>query len=210
MGPTLPPLEDATAMAVYGDQLLARGDPRGELVQLQLAREEAPFDRRLARLEAEHLARHARELLGGLRTATSLFELRWQRGFIVEASLRSFAGGQGEWRSGRWVADEPPRKPKLPRLTRELLALESAQALQRFTVTLRRSEFASSQLLACAEELAAAPATLTEVGLHLLVPSQNWDEEEWVPAPAVEARVGALRVSATESLAAQLFARVAR
>lgn len=208
-----PTLEDATAMAVFADQLQGCGDPRGELVQLQLAREHAPFDARLERAEAACLARHDRALLGALRTATSLFQLTWRRGFIVQAQLQSWSGAT-VYERGRWV--EPPQsaRSRLPRLVRELLALESARPLRALTVLMPFSSFSTEQLLACADEVVRARHPALEVlVLHLLepVPRNDWSgqwTDDWAPAPTTEFRAGRLDVSVSASLAARVRQRL--
>ena len=209
MMPPVPPLDDSAAMAVYADLLSVRGDPRGELVQLQLERERRPFDPRLVRAEAEHLARHDRALLGGLRTATTLCELIWRRGYIVEAKLRSFAQDPDDRFTGQRLAVEPKRA-RLGRLVRELLALESAQQLAMLTVQLPYSSFARAHLLACVDEVVvAAPASLRVLGVHVLEPNyDNWQDSEWRVAATLEQQLGDLHVSAAAAFAPTVFARL--
>jgi hypothetical protein len=209
MSTLVPPLEDTAAMSVFADMLCVRGDPRGELVQLQFARERWPSDARLAREEAAHIARNDRALLGGLRTATSMCEFVWRRGYIVEAKLQSLARTENQWRAGRWVPLEP-KKPKLPRLVRELLTLDSAQPLSMLTVALPFSNFTRDQLLGCAEVIAAlrTPA-LAVVGLHALEPiDHDWEGSSWSPGATEYARVGDLHVSAAVGVANEVFARL--
>ncbi|MFZ5440600.1 MAG: hypothetical protein ACOZQL_11365 [Myxococcota bacterium] len=201
----LPPLDDTAAMSVFADLLQVRGDPRGELVQLQLARERFPSDARLARAEAQHLARNDRHLLGALRTATSLCQLSWRRGFIVEARLQSWTAGQPQWFRGRWVEPSPPARPKLPRLVRELLSLESARPLQMLTVALPRSRFSGEQLVRCAEVVARAKhGELRVLALHLLDPVPRDWSDEWEVGPTTEFSMRGLHVSAASPLAVEL------
>ncbi len=65
---TLPPIDDAAAMAVLADELSARGDPRGELIHLELALESTPGDARLrtrrTTLRTESRRRRRRSRLG--------------------------------------------------------------------------------------------------------------------------------------------------
>jgi len=209
MSTLLPPLEDTAAMSVFADMLCVRGDPRGELVQLQLARERWPSDARLAREEAAHIARNDRALLGGLRTATSMCEFVWRRGYIVEAKLQSLARTENQWRAGRWVPLEP-KKPKLPRLVRELLSLDSARPLAMLTVSLPFSNFTREQLLGCAEVIAArrTPA-LSVVSLHALeLVDRDWNGESWIIGATTEERLGELHVSAAVGVANEVFARL--
>lgn len=198
-------------MAVLADLLSGRGDPRGELVQLQLEREQRPFDVRLAKAEAAHLARHDRALLGPLRTATSLCELTWRRGYIVEARLKSYAQDHADRFTGQRVVIEPKRT-RLARLVRELLALESARPLAMLTVQLPYSSFARPHLLACVDEvLVASPSSLRVLGVHVLEQryGDDWYSADWHVAATLEQRVGDLHVSADAAFAPQVFSRLA-
>ncbi len=62
--------DDRAAHAAYADHLAEQGDPRGELIQVQIALEDEQVTgaqrRRLLKREAELLARHRREWLGEL------------------------------------------------------------------------------------------------------------------------------------------------
>ena len=209
MAPHLPPLDDSAAMAVFADLLSVRGDPRGELVALQLGRERRPSCPRLARAEREHLARHDRALLGGLRTATSLCELTWRRGYIVEAKLHSFAQDLNDRFTGQRLVTEPKRA-RLARLVRELLGLESAQQLAMLSVQLPYSSFARAHLLACVDEvILAAPPALRVLAVHVL--ELRYDgryNDEWRVAPTLEQQVGDLHVSADAAFAPQVFHRL--
>lgn len=188
-------------MAVFADLLCCRGDPRGELVQLQLAREQRPSDPRLARAESEHLARHDRALLGGLRTATSLCELTWRRGYIVEAKLHSFAQDTEVTRPGQRAVIERKR-PRLVRLVRELLSLDSAHQLSMLSLQLPYSSFAREHLLACVDEVATAvPSALRVLAVHVLERQYDeWWADTWRPAATLEDQVGELHVSVDAGL----------
>lgn len=204
-----PPLDDAAAMAVFADQLCAQGDPRGELVQLQLGLEQRPFDARLVRAEAAHLARHDRALLGGLRTATALCQLTWRRGYVVEAKVKSLAQDPADlWPRGRVRAD-PPRV-RLARVVRELLALESAQPLSMLTVQMPYSTFARAHLLACVEEVAqGTPPALRVLAVHVLearYDDDGWLNTGWHAAATVEDQLGELHVSVDAGLVAPVRA----
>lgn len=76
-------LEDAAAVAVYADQLEERGDPRSELLHVQL--DELPG--------AALVAAHWESWVGALSPERTL--LRWRRGFVVEAALHGTPEG---WR----------------------------------------------------------------------------------------------------------------
>jgi len=78
------------ARLVLADALLARGDPRGELIALQLAG--AGDDRQ--RVRGEQLLReHGRRWLGALRPVA--YRARFARGFLARLEL-----------NGRWTASE--------------------------------------------------------------------------------------------------------
>jgi uncharacterized protein (TIGR02996 family) len=79
------------ARLVLADALLARGDPRGELIALQLAR--GDDDRQRDRSE-QLLRAHAGRWLGELRAA--IYRARFARGFLTRLEL-----------NGRWTASEP-------------------------------------------------------------------------------------------------------
>jgi uncharacterized protein (TIGR02996 family) len=73
--------DDATARAVFGDWLQQAGDPRGELVQLQLQREARPDDRALAHREGVFVRRYRRYLLGPLADHDGV-QMGWSAGFL--------------------------------------------------------------------------------------------------------------------------------
>ena len=79
------------ARLVLADALLAHGDPRGELIALQLAGSDD--DRPRARCE-QLLREHGRRWLGALRPVT--YRARFARGFLARLEL-----------NGRWTASEP-------------------------------------------------------------------------------------------------------
>jgi uncharacterized protein (TIGR02996 family) len=71
------------AHAVYGDWLAQRGDPRGELVAVQIARRARPDDIALAERESELLDVYAYEWFGGLAWAhPGELTITWRDGFI--------------------------------------------------------------------------------------------------------------------------------
>jgi len=79
------------ARLVLADALLADGDPRGELIALQLAA--TTDDRRLDRID-QLLREHGKGWLGALRDIT--YRARFERGFVARLEL-----------DGRWTASEP-------------------------------------------------------------------------------------------------------
>jgi uncharacterized protein (TIGR02996 family) len=79
--------EDDSPRHVLGDYLLDRGDPRGELIQLQLAR--GPNGDPTGR-ERDLLEQHAVKWLGPLGKAVRfgpMWRTRFERGFLAEAEL---------------------------------------------------------------------------------------------------------------------------
>ena len=78
------------ARLVLADALLAHGDPRGELIALQLAG--AADDRKLDRVD-QLLREHGKGWLGSLREVT--YRARFARGFLARLEL-----------NGRWTATE--------------------------------------------------------------------------------------------------------
>ncbi|MEJ7601535.1 MAG: TIGR02996 domain-containing protein [Kofleriaceae bacterium] len=76
--------------AVYADWLQEQGDPRGELIAVQLAREDAPDDPALLARESELLAQHEDDWLGGVTSDNWPFgrtRVKWRRGFVSEAEV---------------------------------------------------------------------------------------------------------------------------
>ncbi len=69
--------------AVWADALLARGDPRGEFVHLQLTRTDPGASER----EAQLLAEYEPSWLGELAPVVDRKRLRWARGFPVAAEV---------------------------------------------------------------------------------------------------------------------------
>lgn len=97
--------DDEAAYAVYGDWLQRQGDPRGELIALQLAREaevaRGTARSKLATAIAKLVERQASVLLGGLAALVpdvrdlAAEPLIWRRGFIHRVVLTSRAGELG-------------------------------------------------------------------------------------------------------------------
>jgi len=95
---------DPAAYAVYADWLQHRGDPRGELIALQLAREAelargAKGPSKLLAAIGKHVARHAATLLGGLAALVpDLHDVAappfvWRFGFIHRVVLERHGAG---------------------------------------------------------------------------------------------------------------------
>lgn len=83
-----PDVDDARH--VLADALLAQGDPRGELIALQLT--PSPDERQLDRID-QLLREHGKGWLGTLREIT--YRARFERGFLARLEL-----------NGRWTATE--------------------------------------------------------------------------------------------------------
>lgn len=82
--------DDVELYGVYADWLADRGDPRSELVAVQLARELEPGDAGLAAREKWLLAEYAYEWLGGFAwIPEGDFSVRWHYGFIHAITLGS-------------------------------------------------------------------------------------------------------------------------
>ncbi|MBA3540389.1 MAG: TIGR02996 domain-containing protein [Deltaproteobacteria bacterium] len=77
--------EDDGPRLVYADLLLERGDPRGELITLQLARSRDPAAPPPTQREVDLLKKHGRTWLGALVPALS-----WGRGYSTTEFRRGF------------------------------------------------------------------------------------------------------------------------
>jgi uncharacterized protein (TIGR02996 family) len=86
--------DDRAAHSAYADHLAEQGDPRGELIQVQIALEDEQVTgaqrRRLLKREAELLARHQREWLGDLAD-----DFLGEAGATTERRRRGDAAGIG-------------------------------------------------------------------------------------------------------------------
>jgi len=137
--------DDTESWSVYADWLQEQGDPRGELMAIQIQRAKRTDDKRLVARERALLARYRRHFFGALLKETGtpgrddLHDIRVQYslryGFLDEVTLSN----HGDLRT--------------------LLGLESARFLRRLTV--RCSLGALDDLL----ETATFPATLVRLEL---------------------------------------------
>jgi uncharacterized protein (TIGR02996 family) len=93
--------------AVYADWLLERGDIRGELINVQLARELAPEDPDLLRREQELLAKHGEGWLAGATSPLFRVEVSWRRGFIDTAVIHGAYKSDDASRAYRMLVDAP-------------------------------------------------------------------------------------------------------
>ena len=80
--------DDLDARLVLADALSEAGDPRGELIRVQVARESNPKDRKLAKLEKQLLKDHRDALLGTLETVVLKSSLVFARGFVEECTVQ--------------------------------------------------------------------------------------------------------------------------
>ena len=77
--------EDRSAYEVYADHLTQHGDPRGEWIAVQLAREDRPTDPALGMREDKLRVAHETAWIGGpavLNAATREPTRTWRRGFV--------------------------------------------------------------------------------------------------------------------------------
>lgn len=112
--------------SVYADWLLERGEPRGELISLQLARAagQAP---QLAR-EADLIAVHGGSWLGPL--AGKLSAPVFERGFVVEGTATAPLDDHPAWSTLSTLRGQlPPTDRPMPQL-RRLLDLQDHQVIQ--------------------------------------------------------------------------------
>jgi uncharacterized protein (TIGR02996 family) len=104
--------------SVYADWLEQQGDPHGELINVQLARETSS-DPELATRERELLAAHANKLLGGLLDyplgPADPVEVDWRRGFVFRATVKT----SYESNDGAFIYRELAARP-VARFLREL------------------------------------------------------------------------------------------
>jgi uncharacterized protein (TIGR02996 family) len=73
--------DDDQLRAVYADRLTELGDPRGELIVLQLQKEREPLSRKQQARERELIGKWGREWLGELDPALLKGDLEYRRGF---------------------------------------------------------------------------------------------------------------------------------
>ena len=153
----------AELYAVYGDLLQREGDPRGELIALQLAAERDPAR---ARDAAAYLQRHADRFVGDLRSVSrdgNGDAFRWRFGFIHGLRIQSDLVGPNQ----RSMADK--------------LARVRAHPSGRFVTELAYgpSGFFDEELVAALEALAASPPRALRM-LHFgCVPRRNPSMNFW-------------------------------
>ncbi len=172
---------DPAAYAVYADWLQRRGDPRGELIALQLA-QEAELARgaggrsKLTAAIRKHVEHHAATLLGGLAAlVTDIHDMAaepfvWRFGFIYRVVLESRRGGD------------------LGAIAREVLRHPSGRFVRELALRCDDIDEAHRVVDALGE---LAPPTLCE--LDLLVRDERLDLDALWPAVA---RLGRITVVA--------------
>ena len=183
---------------VYGDWLQERGDPRGALIAIQHALQAAPDDPELRRAEAEHLARHAPALLGGLAANTLDHDgvrdakaLTWHLGFVRRAFFRYVAYQMHD----RHV-------PSVEELVRDFFACESSRFVTELSIGVEEPGDSHDQVVAA---IALAPRP-TIRALHLAEFEYPDDSElSWVELGDLSALWPALPALRTLTLQAGSF-----
>ncbi|MBK7858932.1 MAG: TIGR02996 domain-containing protein [Archangiaceae bacterium] len=97
--------DDDAARRSYADWLIERGDPRGELIVLQLARAARGTPIAAERREVELLLEHGRSWLGPF--ARSIATFRFERGFLARCELSALTRamvGDPSWSTLEHVA----------------------------------------------------------------------------------------------------------
>lgn len=145
--------DDLHTAQVYADWLQARGDARGELIAVQLARRDDPRSEILATVEAGLIARLSRDVLDAIGEPEQANELTWRLGFVAEAKITT------PWARAVLV-------PPLAERTRRLLAHPCGALLRKLTLASSRPLTEPSSIAEALGVLAErAPPTL--VALHL-------------------------------------------
>ena len=72
---------------MFADWLLARGDPRGEFIMLQLTRKRRGLDAASQKREAALLKEHARTWMGPLEPAIDRKVFRFEGGFLYACKI---------------------------------------------------------------------------------------------------------------------------
>jgi uncharacterized protein (TIGR02996 family) len=152
--------DDAAACSVYADWLTEQGDPRGELMTLELLRRRMARDARaeVDRRTAELLFRHREHFLGPLAERLDVLSLEWKHGFIRRANLTVTAD-----------YDDPET---VGALVTELLGHPSARLLRGLTLAPLRAADLDEDLdytPAIETVVAHAPESLTSLSLECLL-----------------------------------------
>lgn len=156
--------DDVETHLIYGDWLQSRGDPRGQLVQLQHAIANAPsraVEAELRVRERQLMREHGGHLFGPLRPIADAVVVRWSLGFIDTAFVGAVGGASP-------VAG-------LMQVLHDLLRLPIAARTRSLGLTsalLRRPQLES---LLCSSDVVASLREL-ELGDHLLGPGSARSE----------------------------------
>lgn len=97
-------LDDDGVRRVYADWLVEQGDPRGELIALQVARATKAMPLEAERREVELLWKYGRAWLAPFAKQIGAF--RYERGFLVECGLKALTKkmvGHPSWATVRRV-----------------------------------------------------------------------------------------------------------
>jgi uncharacterized protein (TIGR02996 family) len=124
--------DDIDLHLVVADQLTEMGDPRGELITLQVALDRDPNNRQLLLATRKHIERHRKQFLAPLQPswlASRTVTLRWRLGFVYEARVCKLS----------WPADS---RTDLFKMLEGLFACPSAALLRVLTVFCRRTRWA--------------------------------------------------------------------
>jgi uncharacterized protein (TIGR02996 family) len=147
--------DDLDAYAVYGDWLSEQGDPRGELVAIQLKRVERPDDPTLIERQTKLLADHAKVWLGELAELDSVKDLSvtWRHGFVSAVQL------------GPPLNKHATSKLDFPGTLEKLFALPNIALLRELVIGSKDNDDYPTSWSDCVEAIAkhGAPTGLTKL-----------------------------------------------
>jgi hypothetical protein len=124
-------------MQVYADWLSDKGDPRGELAQVQLRLAGDPKNKALKKSEKDLLKTHAEAFLGKLATAGKILELEWRAGFIYKARLATswdYENDSGDDEDGDGDETKKPKRLGLLDALKLLLVHPSARFMRELAI----------------------------------------------------------------------------
>jgi uncharacterized protein (TIGR02996 family) len=128
--------EDDGRRAVYADALQLRGDPRGEIIALQLANT-TESNAKAARL----IAKHRRTLLGGIAKTVIASTATFEKGFLVSCATDVRRAVEAEVVFGRpeWATVKRLTFGKYCALTSAMRSLEEAHAVSQTALAALRT-----------------------------------------------------------------------
>ncbi len=128
--------EDDDPRLVYGDWLSERGDPRGEMIVLQIAKARGKLSREQAARERDLVAGHGAAWLAPLPILKT--GARFERGFVVACQTHALLDDHPAWATVREVNSVPASDRCHSASLRSLVDLESPHIIQlaRLTVPL--------------------------------------------------------------------------